>query len=130
MPSLKKENLSSPISPRAVIKGTLIAVATSLFLSMGAGIVYHTMSVSEQSLPWSAAVILAVSVFGGSLAAGREAGGKGLYHGLMVGLLFFLTMWLLAGLLTPGMMILGLLYKLLILTTAGMLGGIVGVGLS
>ncbi|MCL6560695.1 MAG: TIGR04086 family membrane protein, partial [Firmicutes bacterium] len=93
-------------------------------------IVYHFTSISEQSLPWGTAMILAASAFGGSLTAGREAGNKGLYHGLAVGLTFFIIVWAGAGLLMPGLAVIGLFYKLLIIASAGALGGVLGVGLS
>jgi len=128
MPSIN--NFRNPVSPGAVLKGTLYALGLSLLFSAGTGIVYHFMSVSEQTLPWSAALILAVSAFSGSLAAGREAGNKGLYHGLAVGLLFFSLVWLASGLFLPGQAAVGTLYKLLIIASGGALGGIVGVGLS
>lgn len=130
MPSINRDNLRNPISITAVLKGTLFTLATSLLLSIATGIVYHFSSVTEQTLPWSAAIILAASAFSGSLAAGREAGNRGLYHGLSVGLLFFFTVWLAAGLLMPGLAVLGIVHKLLISVSAGALGGVVGVGLS
>ncbi|MCL6561087.1 MAG: TIGR04086 family membrane protein [Firmicutes bacterium] len=130
MPSIKKEDFSSPISVVAVLKGTLWTIAFTLVLSIGTGVFYHFSSVTEQTLPWFAAGILAVSVFSGSLAAGKEAGNKGLYHGLAVGLLFFLAVWLATGLLMPGQAALGIFYKMLISAIAGALGGVIGVGLS
>lgn len=130
MPSIKKEDFSSPISVAAVLKGTLWTVAFSLVLSIGTGVFYHFSPVTEQTLPWFTAGILAVSVFSGSLAAGKEAGNKGLYHGLAVGLLFFLALWLAAGLFMPGQPVLGIFYKMLISAIAGALGGVIGVGLS
>lgn len=130
MPTINKDILEGFISPGAVLKGTLYAVAFSLLVSAGAGVVYHFISGSEQTLPWSAAAILALSSFGGSLAAGREAGGRGLYHGLATALLFFLIIWLTAGFFLPGQAVMGIYYKLLVISSAGALGGIVGVGLS
>lgn len=130
MPSINRENVRGPINVSAVLKGSFLTLAISLFLSIGAGIVYHFSSITEQTLPWSAAIILAASAFGGSLAAGKEAGNRGLYHGLAVGLLFFLAVWLAAGLLLPGQAVLGIVHKLLISASAGALGGVIGVGLS
>ena len=128
--STNKENLKYSISFTAIIKGFAFALVFSVVLSMGAGVVYHLSSVSEKTLPWLAASILALSCFGGSLAAGKEAGNRGLYHGLSVGIFFFIAIWLAAGLLMPGQAVLGIFYKLLIALSAGALGGVVGVGLS
>lgn len=130
MTAINKENLRNSINLAVVLKGALLALGASLLLSFGSGIAYHFMSVTELILPWFAAVILAVSSFTGSLAASREAGNMGLYYGLAVGLLFFLAVWLAAGLLLPGQAALGIFYKLLITLSAAALGGIIGVGLS
>jgi putative membrane protein (TIGR04086 family) len=130
MTLINKDNLNTTINIAAVLKGVLLTIVFSLFLSVLTGVAYHFSSLTDQSLPWFSVAILAVSAFSGSLYAGRQAGNKGLYHGLAVGLLFFSTVWLSAGLLMPGQAILGIACKLLITSSAGALGGIIGVGLS
>jgi putative membrane protein (TIGR04086 family) len=130
VPSINKDNFKNAVNVAAVINGTLLTVAVSLLLSTGAGAVYYFSSITEQTLPWSAVVILAVSAFTGSLVAGRKAGNKGLYHGLSVGVLFFFSVWLASGVLMPGQAALGILYKLVISLSAGAAGGVMGVGLS
>ena len=86
--------------------------------------------ITEQTLPWSAAVILAVSTFSGSLVAGKKAGNRGLYHGLLIGALFFLAVWLTSGLFMPGQAVLGVFPKLVVSLSAGAAGGVLGVGFS
>lgn len=130
MPTVNRHNLDYYFSFGAVLKGILITIVASLLLSFMVGATYYFTSITEHSLPWSTAAILAASSFGGALFAGREAGNKGLYHGLLVGLVFFLIVWLVAGLFLPGQIMLGTLYKLLIIMAAGGVGGIIGVGLS
>jgi len=130
MPSINMENFELSFSIGAVLKGVFYALAASLLLSAGAGLVYHFSSLPENTLPWSAAIILAASIFGGSLAAGRQAGSKGLYHGLAVGLLFFIIVWAAAVLFVPGQAGLNIIHKLLITVPVGALGGVIGVGLS
>lgn len=129
MTSINKENLNT-INIVAVLKGTLFTIVFSLFFSVLTGVAYHFSSLTDQALPWFTIAILAVSAFSGSLYAGRQAGNKGLYHGLAVGLLFFSTVWLSAGLVLPGQAIVGIAFKLLITSSAGALGGVIGVGLS
>lgn len=130
MALINKENIRNQVSLSAVLKGTLLTVALSLLFSVGTGVFYHFSTVTDQTLPWFAAVILAASSFGGSLAAGKEAGNKGLYHGLAVGSLFFVVVWVGSGLFMPGLVVLGIFYKLLITLFTGVLGGVIGVGLS
>ncbi len=130
MPSIKKDDLKNPVNFVAVLKGILVAIAICLLLSIGTGVFYHVTSVSEETLLLSTVFIIAISVFSGSLAAGKGAGNKGLYNGLAVGLFFFLAVWLFSGLIFPGHSMLSIIYKLLITLTAGAVGGIIGVGLS
>lgn len=130
MSSNKMRGLESLINLRAVLKGTFLTLAVSLLLSVGTGIVYHVSSVTEQTLPWLTGAILAASAFIGSLAAGRQAGSKGLYHGLATGMLFFLTLWLLAGLFLPGQASISIFSKFLLSLGAGAFGGILGVALT
>jgi putative membrane protein (TIGR04086 family) len=101
-----------------------------LLLSVVTGIVYHVSSLTEQTFPWFTGAILAVSAFSGSLSAGRQAGSRGLYHGLATGLLFFLALWLLAGLFLPGQASISVFSKFLLALGAGALGGVIGVGLT
>jgi len=130
MPALDKENLKHTICFTAVVKGFVLSLVCSLFLSFVAGAVYHFSSVPEYTLPWLTVAILALSSFCGSLLAGREAGNRGLYHGLSVGLFFFIAVWLASGLLIPGQAVLSAIYKLLTVLTAGAAGGITGVSIS
>ncbi len=130
MPLPNKDVLSGWIQISAVLKGTIITIVISFFLSIGAGFVFHFTSLTEQSMPWFAVTILGLSSFCGSLAAGRSAGSRGIYHGAAVGVIFFFFAWFLAGVVLPGQEALGIIYKLLVTSCAGALGGVVGVGMS
>lgn len=130
MPLPNKDSFTGEIQIINVLKGTVITIVLSFILSISAGIVFHFSSLTEQSMPWFAVTILAVSSFCGSLAAGRGAGSRGLYHGAAVGVLFFFFAWVSAGLVLPGQEALGAVYKLLVTSFAGALGGVVGVGMS
>ncbi|BAF59585.1 MAG: TIGR04086 family membrane protein [Pelotomaculum sp.] len=129
MPAFSNEKFKNILSISLVLKGTLLTLAISLLLGMAAGFVYHFTSFPEHTMPWLSAAIVAASAFSGSFYAGREAGSRGLYHGLAVGLLFFAFVWLASILLMPGQSAPGIFYKLLLAASAGALGGIAGVGL-
>lgn len=130
MPSVNMDDFEFPFSIRAVGRGIILALSIALLLSVCAGLFYHFSAFSEKSLPSSAAIILALGAFGGSLAAGRQAGNKGLYHGLAVGILFFIIVWATAALFVPGQAGLSLIYKFIVIMCCGTVGGVVGVGLS
>lgn len=115
---------------RAVLMGTLISISLSLLLGIIAGFIYHFSTLSEQTLNWSAPLVLLAGIFSGALLAGREAGNNGLLHGLAVGSLFFL-LGLLVKLLFqagPSITIMPAFEKLLLFAAAGAIGGILGVG--
>lgn len=115
----------------AIGRGLLVALAVAIVLSLLSTLLLHFTNVSERFLPWIAAFILFISVFfGGGLAAAR-VGGKGLFHGLLVGLGFFILMWVLGTLLFPGpSTVIGLIEKFVLTVAAGALGGILGVSLA
>ncbi|MDD4169773.1 MAG: TIGR04086 family membrane protein [Desulfotomaculaceae bacterium] len=128
MPSVDMSNFQFNFS--AVIKGILFALVLSLLLSTGTGLIYHFSSLPEHTMTWSAGIILASSTFCGAFFAGRQTGNKGLYHGLAVGIMFFIITWLAAALFLPGQAGISLIAKLLITSLGGALGGIIGVGLA
>jgi putative membrane protein (TIGR04086 family) len=130
MSSINMRDMGSSVNIGAVLKGTFLTLAVSLLLSAGTGVAYHFSSLTEQSFPWFTGAILAVSAFSGSLAAGRQAGSRGLYHGLATGLLFFLALWLLSGLFLPGQASISIFSKFLLVLGAGAVGGVIGVGLT
>lgn len=115
----------------SIFHGTLVALGFSLGFSALAGIIYYFTSASEKSMTWVAILILSLSIFlGAGYAAGR-ARSKGLFHGLGVGILTFIIIWLLVGLFLPGhVLFLSALGKLVLALVAGGLGGILGISLT
>lgn len=115
----------------SVYRGTAVTLGVSLGLSVVAGLTYYFSHLSESTLPWLSAVILFLSVTCGSGYASRKAGSRGLYHGVAVGLMFFILIWLLAALFLPGkVLLLGAAAKLAISLVAGAIGGVLGVAVN
>jgi len=129
---LKKETTSyPPLNLNAVFKGLLAAIITTILGSAVSGVVYHVTTLSEQTLPLASSGLFYFSIFTGSVFAAREAGCKGLVHGIGVALLFVLFGWLLANLfLNAKAAFLVVLQKTIISLVTGALGGVLGVGLS
>ncbi|SFR06431.1 TIGR04086 family membrane protein [Desulfoscipio geothermicus] len=132
MVPLKKETTSyPPLNLNAVFKGLLAAIITTILGSAVSGVVYHVTTLSEQTLPLASSGLFYFSIFTGSVFAAREAGCKGLVHGIGVALLFVLFGWLLANLfLNAKAAFLVVLQKTIISLVTGALGGVLGVGLS
>lgn len=127
MGKAKESSPSGVISWAAVVRGTAVSIIAALLLSLAAGFIFYRTSITESILPWVAAFILFFSTaLGGALAA-WSAGEKGLYHGLAVGLAFFVLSWLAAATLFPGPLTpLGLAEKFFLSVSAGAVGGILG----
>lgn len=120
-----------PLNWAAMGRGLLIALAAAVVLSLASTVVLYFSNFSEKFMPWIAAFIVFTGVFCGATLASARAGSKGLYHGLGVGIGFFILMWLLGVFLFPGPSTLfGLLEKLILTCSAGALGGIAGITLS
>jgi len=123
-----KTDTSPSFNFSAVLKGTMLVLIVLVVLSALTGLIYYFSALSESTIPLAASVILFISIFIGSVSGARQAGCKGLFHGLVVGAISFLLIVLLALLLLPGGIILkSLLSKLFLSLVAGVLGGIVGV---
>lgn len=120
-----------PLNWVAMGRGLLIALAVAVVLSLASTALLYFSNLSEKFVPWIAALIVFAGVFFGAALASARAGSKGLYHGLGVGLGFFILMWVLGTLFFTGpTTVIGLLEKLILTGSAGALGGIVGVTLS
>lgn len=107
------------------MKGSLIALAFTVLFTVVAAVLFYLTPLSERLLPWVTLVILLISVFFGGHNAARNVGSKGLIVGLTVGLLFFIMISLLALVIAPGTLTVGVMsLKLAYALLAGILGGV------
>jgi len=129
MANIKLEPSSeTSFSLNAVLKGTMIVLIVLVIMSALTGLIYYFSALSEKTISLAASVILFAGIFTGSASGARQAGCKGLFHGLAVGAISFLLIFLVAFLLLPGGIIFkSLVSKLLLSLVAGALGGILGV---
>lgn len=116
---------------RPVRRGILTALCTALLLILISALLFHFTPLSERFLPIFSLLILIVSVFFGSLVGAREAGIRGLLHGLIIGTIFFIVIAILSAIIAPGSLaLLPFIKKLLACVIAGICGGMVGVSMS
>lgn len=130
MPLVNKDNFMNNIKLKSILRGIVVALALSIVFSIVAGMLYHITTLTDRSLPWFAAAVLAASSFLGSASAGRNAGSNGIYHGAAVGIVFFVVVWIAGSFFLAGAAGLGFVYKFMAAALAGALGGMVGVGIS
>lgn len=130
--SLKQErNSFGVLSFSAIIKGVLVALVITVLGSALLGVVYQSTTVAEKTLPVTSVILFYLSIIIGSFLAARDAGARGLLHGVVVAIVFMLLGLLLAGLFfdfkaTAGNMLL----RSGLSGIAGAVGGVLGVGLS
>lgn len=132
MVALKKETTGyPPLSFNAVLKGLMAALIITILGCAIFGVVYHVTALSEKTLPLTTGGLFYFSVFAGSLYAAREAGFKGLVHGIGVAVLFVIVGWFLAkAILHVNAAFFVVMQKTIVSCIAGAVGGILGVGLS
>ncbi|HBX22751.1 MAG TPA: TIGR04086 family membrane protein [Desulfotomaculum sp.] len=115
----------------AITKGILIALVITVLGSALLSVVYQMTGVAEKTLPATSVALFYVSILVGSFLAARDAGSRGLLHGIVVAILFMLLGLLLAGLFFDFKTAAGnLLLRGGLSGIAGAVGGVLGVGLS
>lgn len=122
MKTVSPIRITSPLFSGLVYSFTMMTigtVVTSLFLLL--------TSAQESSLPTLTTIIHAVSLFIGGWVSGKRAGSRGWYHGGMVGMFYFILIFLVGFLAFDAGLNLQSLKLLSILFAAGALGGILGV---
>jgi len=129
--SMTKKELSAgslASSLGVIIRGGIYALIISAILSLFLGLVFYFSSISESLLSHLASALLFFSVLVGSALAVRQVGIKALWHGLGVGIVFFLIVLLLGSVFFPEEFSTGGMFaRLLLIIIGGILGGILGV---
>lgn len=116
---------------KAVAKGLVMVVILSLLSMLLLTALLYFTALPESSVPRLAKVIQLASVLLGSTMAAKMAGVKGIWHGLSVAVLFYCVLiilnlvWIKAPFLLFAWLKTGLF-----LCASGVLGGMIGVGLS
>lgn len=129
--AIKSPNAARPaLDIGGIARGTALTAAIAFAGTLIMGVIYHFTGISESTLPLAASVILFIGVFYGGFTAARRSGNRGLFHGLGVGILMFILIWILMGVFLPaGVFFVPLMQKLAICLVGGSLGGVVGIAL-
>ena len=109
-----------------ILKGILLATILALLMSLVFGVLLSFTSLPESDLTIN--IIFATSIFVGAFITAHQAGTRGLYNGLAVGLGFILLVFILSAIFwsdTPSWLRMG--EKSIIALVSGGVGGIIGV---
>lgn len=109
-----------------VIKGILFAAILALILALGFGLLLSLSSIPESNLAIN--IIVVISIFVSAFLVANQAGTKGLYYGLFIGLGFIIVLLLLGAIFldTPPIL-LNIGEKSVYALVSGGAGGIIGV---
>lgn len=122
MKTVSQVRITSPLFSGLVYSFTMMTIGTIL-----TSLILLLTSTQESSLHTLTTIIHAVSLFIGGWVSGKRAGSRGWYHGGMVGIFYFILIFLVgflafdAGLNLQSLQLLGILFA------SGALGGILGV---
>lgn len=120
---------TQPMGVAFVFKGGLVALGFTLILTLILAFLVQFTSMRETNLPVGGIVIVVLSTMAGGWFAAKEAGNRGLWHGLGVGIIFAVFALLISLIFfSDSFSWLGLLKKTLWSGAGGILGGILGVG--
>ncbi|HWQ43856.1 MAG TPA: TIGR04086 family membrane protein [Desulfosporosinus sp.] len=109
-----------------ILKGILFAAILAMLLSLGFGLLLSFTSFPESNL--SINIIFGTSILVAAFITAHQAGTKGLYYGLVVGLGFMVLELILSAIFwsdTPSWLRMG--EKTILALVAGGVGGIIGV---
>lgn len=127
-----EQNNQAPPQPMGItslLKGGMVALGFTLFLTLMLALLVQFTSLREANLPVGGTVIVVISTMAGGWFAAKEAGTRGLWHGLGVGVLFALFALIISlSFFSDSFSWLGLLKKTVWSGLGGILGGILGVG--
>jgi|GEM_PF-626666 len=114
-----------------VLDGFTRSLIVGIVLTVLTGLVTFFSSLPEGHTPLMALLIFIISIFYGAAVAAKKAGGKGLYMGLSVSVLFLVATLLFSGIFMAGSFaVAGLVKKLLLGLAAGAIGGMFGLAFS
>ncbi|MFY9175690.1 MAG: TIGR04086 family membrane protein [Peptococcia bacterium] len=116
---------------RSIIKGLIWSLITTFILSILFSLLLQYTSLSEGMLDSYGTFIFFISMLVGSIIGARSAGCKGLWHGLSITLVYFLfTLLFGLALSASSLTSIFVLKRLVAALAAGVLGGIIGIGLA
>ncbi len=112
----------------SIIKGTMIAYLITIVSLLIYNAVLSFSDLSGDSIAMSTAIITTISAAVGGLYASMKIGEKGLIYGLFIGFLYISCLALVSYLAKDNFILtINTLYKVLLVTLAGGIGGVIGV---
>lgn len=90
----EKLNILTMGKTNAILKGLLVTYSIGLILTLIFSLLFHFSPLSEYWLGPAGVITTVICLFFGGSSAAKAAGSGGLFHGLIVGIIFTLLMFL------------------------------------
>lgn len=124
---ITRQEYKAPINLQAITRGAIISLFITLVFIFAAAIFTFYMNDMNQWLSGITITLYLLSCFLGGVISAKIAGFKGLWHGILAGLLIFIIAFIISVFIVPGHLVFGyMLKKLFVSLVAGAIGGIAG----
>lgn len=119
------------IQTGAIVRGIIWTLILTIFLGLILSLLLHFTPLSESLLAGFSTFIFFFSMLGGASIGAWAAGSKGLLHGLIIAITYWLFTLIIGLMWSPDVFTFWLIAKRLGFSLiSGALGGIIGIGLS
>lgn len=115
----------------SILKGSIIAIAITLFSMFIVSVIFTLTNISEAFIPQIIIAVTSISILIGSIIASINIGKMGILNGALVGFIYLFTIYLLSSIIVCGFSFnVKSLIMIVISIVLGIIGGIIGVNFS
>ena len=115
----------------SILKGSIIAIAITLFSMFIVSVIFTLTNISEAFIPQIVIAVTSISILIGSIISSINIGKMGILNGALVGFIYLFTIYLLSSIIVCGFSFnIKSLIMIGILLVLGIIGGIIGVNIS
>lgn len=126
---INQDNIRGNVSFKSVVKGTIKGLILTVLLCIVGAVIFKVFDLTKLLIPSIGWWFSLIGIFFGGISASKNAGGKGLLHGAMTGILFVVILSIINFVVFRSLSFSSLPFKLLIGIVAGIVGGVIGVNL-
>ena len=128
MLKISETQSTSAIDFKKILKGTIIAILTTLILLIVFSFILTYTKLQEQTIPLVTIIITAISILIGGTISTYKIKKNGMLTGMIVGLIYIISIYLISSIITKNFSL--NIYSIIMIIAsifAGALGGIIGV---
>ena len=112
---------------KKIVKGVLLSLAISIFLTLLLSVVVFFADLSDRTVSTLILLVSALSVFLGAIILSKNIASRGLLNGLLLAILYFLVLFAVSSLSGDVAIDRNNILRFISVLAGGMLGGILGI---